>query len=478
MPQDDAVLVKCLFDDRRLMTEEVIKQAKRQGFDFIQLCKQRQLDHGSTVQFINYIRQEVAAGKSSTAIKSAFARKGTSLFNKSHYIPVIPNDPLLWTFGELMENEQGIECWDRPELIGEIHRLKLQIEKMQASFRKIMAEDEKDVEDNKKNREKEVEDDYFESYSTWHIHLTMLQDRVRTLGYKNAIDFNAEWIKGKTVLDVGCGTGVLSIFCAKAGARRVFGVDNAEIVKEAKEIVKDNKLGDRITLIKGLVEDVKLPEPKVDLIVSEWMGYFLFFESMLSTVIFARDKWLRPGGRVFPNRVNVKMAGFNWDKQGQDFWKNVYDIDMTKMYKRPPTKEALVCRIGRDLVQTDVVMVKEFNIETVKEEEVDFGAEFILTCKKDGPVDCIVSYFDTFFDGDIKSTSFSTGPFTDPTHWKQTVFVLDKPLLMKKDDSITIEMSIARNEEWRRCYDVFMKGKTSNGHSFQQLFSVEGLTSW
>ena len=45
-------------------------------------------------------------------------------------------------------------------------------------------------------------------------------------------------------------------------------------------------------MIHGKVEEVELPESKVDIIVSEWMGYCLFYESMLDTVIFARDKWL------------------------------------------------------------------------------------------------------------------------------------------------------------------------------------------
>ena len=47
-----------------------------------------------------------------------------------------------------------------------------------------------------------------------------------------------------------------------------------------------------ITIIQGNVEEVELPVPEVDILISEWMGYFLFYESMLDTVIFARDKWL------------------------------------------------------------------------------------------------------------------------------------------------------------------------------------------
>lgn len=47
-----------------------------------------------------------------------------------------------------------------------------------------------------------------------------------------------------------------------------------------------------ITMIKGKVEEVELPVEKVDIIISEWMGYALLYESMLDCVIFARDKWL------------------------------------------------------------------------------------------------------------------------------------------------------------------------------------------
>ena len=63
-----------------------------------------------------------------------------------------------------------------------------------------------------------------------------------------------------------------------------------------------------ITLVKGKVEEVELPEgiEKVDIIISEWMGYCLFYESMLNTVIFARDKWLV--GSLFIVFVSILFA--------------------------------------------------------------------------------------------------------------------------------------------------------------------------
>ena len=44
------------------------------------------------------------------------------------------------------------------------------------------------------------------------------------------------------------------------------------------------------------MEEVKLPVDKVDIIISEWMGYFLLFESMLDSVLYARNKYLAPNG--------------------------------------------------------------------------------------------------------------------------------------------------------------------------------------
>lgn len=149
---------------------------------------------------------------------------------------------------------------------------------------------------------KEGADYYFESYSNFYIHEEMLKDKVRTQSYRSAIENNPEAFKDKVVLDIGCGTGVLSIFAARAGAKHVYGIDNADIVHYAREIVKQNGFKDQITIIQGKVEEIDLPVDKVDIIISEWMGYFLLYESMLDTVLFARDKWLNPGGIILPDK--------------------------------------------------------------------------------------------------------------------------------------------------------------------------------
>ena len=81
------------------------------------------------------------------------------------------------------------------------------------------------------------------------------------------------------------------------------------IIEKAKEIVKVNGLSDKITLLQGKMEEGTLPFPKVDIIVSEWMGYFLLYESMLDTVLYARDRYLSPGGLIFPDKATIYLAG-------------------------------------------------------------------------------------------------------------------------------------------------------------------------
>ena len=87
-------------------------------------------------------------------------------------------------------------------------------------------------------------DYYFQSYSHFGIHEEMLKDKVRTLAYRKAILNNQALFRDKVVLDVGCGTGILCMFAAKAGAKAVYGIECASIAVQAKQIVADNKLDD------------------------------------------------------------------------------------------------------------------------------------------------------------------------------------------------------------------------------------------
>ena len=113
-------------------------------------------------------------------------------------------------------------------------------------------------------------------HETSEIHEMMLKDTIRTEAYRDFIISNPSLFKGATVLDVGCGTGILSMFAAKAGAKKVFAVDASKVAFKAMRNVKENGLSDIVEVIHSKIEDLDESKiGKVDIIISEWMGYFL-----------------------------------------------------------------------------------------------------------------------------------------------------------------------------------------------------------
>lgn len=281
------------------------------------------------------------------------------------------------------------------------------------------------------------EQHYFSSYDHFGIHEEMLKDTSRTLAYRSAMYKNKHLFKDKIVLDVGCGTGILSMFAAKAGAKHVYSVDMSNIIEKAREIITLNGFDDKITLLQGKLEDIELPVDSVDIIVSEWMGYFLLYESMLDTVLYARDKYLVEGGLILPDKCSMSIAGIE-DGQYKDekihFWEDVYGFDYSPFIKVAMV-EPLVDTVNNNSLVTAPYKFFEFDINAVTKEELSFHSAFELEALDNDLCHAYIVWFDCDFPGDEKVT-LPTGPMNHYTHWKQTVFYMDQVLDLKKGDLI------------------------------------------
>lgn len=239
------------------------------------------------------------------------------------------------------------------------------------------------------------------------------------------------------MLDIGCGTGILSIFAARAGAKHVYAIENAEIALFAQEIIKRNGLSDKITVIKGKMEEITLPVPQVDIIVSEWMGYFLLYESMLDSVLWARDKYLVKDGKMLPDKIHMYVAALEdgqYKQSKKDFWNDVYGVNMSCL---TPTvmREPLVDVVSSNGIVSSTSKILELDLTKMAPSDVEFTAEYSLKCNYEDRVHGLVSWWDSDFSYlSQRQVTLSTSPYSKATHWKQTVFYLSQDIDVKRGD--------------------------------------------
>ncbi|KAM6977250.1 protein arginine N-methyltransferase 6 [Aplochiton taeniatus] len=334
----------------------------------------------------------------------------------------------------------------------------------------------------KRKLDKDVQENlYFDSYTDVTIHEEMIADHVRTNTYRTGILRNSASIDGKVVLDVGAGTGVLSMFCVQAGARKVYAVEACSIADQAVKIVKANKMEDKIEIIKGTLETIDLPE-KVDVIVSEWMGYALLHESMLNSVLYARDKWLKPGGLILPSKAELYISPIN-DLVVEDrlsFWSTVkgqYGVDMSCM-----SEFAKTCIMNNDIT-VNLVTVEDVLSHPSKFSELDLYSitpeqlksvrgPFKCECFGSSAVNALCVWFTVTFPSEDKPLVLSTSPFKPETHWKQAVLYLDEPVDVMQDTKVCGEINMFPSEESSRHICIHVDYTIGEHKKHSKTFSI------
>lgn len=312
------------------------------------------------------------------------------------------------------------------------------------------------------------EDGYFTSYSDLDIHELMLKDKPRTLAYKNFIEGNKKLFKDKVVVDVGAGTGILSLFAAAAGAKKVYAVEASDIAAACNLVVQQNCFENVIEVIHQKVEDFVLPNNvKADILISEWMGFYLFHESMLDSIIHARDSLLRADGLILPAKATLFLVPVNMDAMYKDkfeFWKDVYGFDysplipsvIVKSLQSPTISTVTSTSCLCDPQEVITLDLHSVTLKDVQSFSKDFNFEIPQSCTAHG----FVSWFDVVFEPGIsesaegKHLTLSTSPYAEETHWKQTVFNLPAPLLIDKGDVVKCRMELAQDSKNKRHYNI------------------------
>jgi protein arginine N-methyltransferase 1 len=381
---------------------------------------------------------------------------------------------------------------------------------------------------------------YFCSYAQLYHQKLMLADHSRMAAYHSAILGNQDVFRDKVVMDIGTGSGILAVWAAQAGARKVYAVEYTDMARHAEKVMRANRVDHVVTVIQSAVEDVVLPverdelevEPAdddggesgggrvrcVDIIVSEWMGYFLLRESMLDSIIRARDKFLKKRtGLMFPSHATMYLAPVTDEEERKqvsseyagamsdwhDFEQTtsqVYGVDMAvleKDFEREQREYYLLSSRWTELppeaVLAEPTQIKFFDMITCTLEDArgifrppepgeSPGAAFdfeIVGDEAPGPISGLAGWFTADFRSRTDEAGadaapkllhpafLSTGPKNGYTHWgQQTFYFLSSiPVFHGETTRLTGDLEMMRTEENARLYNCRISYSTSRRRS-------------
>ena len=272
-----------------------------------------------------------------------------------------------------------------------------------------------------------------------------------------------------------------------SSSHKVIGIDSNSLTT-AREAVEANCVASKVTLVQKKAEaltrqDLGLgPEEGVDVIVSEWMGYGLLFEDMLPSVLHVRDLFLKPGGSMLPNAASLYFAGWS-DKEGASlppgakrlsWWNSVHGVDMSA-FAPMLLSSAQVENVPSSQVVTSVSNIWNADLASISTQELDFTVPFEFTMTAAGPLDGFVLSFDVSFDGPGFKEVLDTQPGNLPTHWKQTVLMLDPctaPEALETGAVVTGALTMTRSAQNPRDYNLALQWAVKGGVSGEQTWKL------
>lgn len=267
------------------------------------------------------------------------------------------------------------------------------------------------------------------------MHIAMLDDEARTQAYLRAI---AATVKpGDVVVEVGCGSGVLSVAAARAGARKVYAIERTAIADVAQRVFEVNGVADRVELVRGNSTEVELPE-SADVLLSEIVGHDPFAENVLDYTRDALKRLLSPDPRLVPGSLRVAvvpvalpeplLACHTFVPTSAERWRAAYGIDFSPMasYRAPwprmlllsPSEAATLVPVG------DRASLCEIDLHAPPP-RIDERA--LLTLRRPGPFHAIMVLFEIHLGGGEVVVS---DPWADEraTSWKLPVWLLPQPV--------------------------------------------------
>jgi predicted RNA methylase len=327
-----------------------------------------------------------------------------------------------------------------------------------------------------------ADEQYFDSYGTdIKVHRIMLDDKPRMDFYRMCL--SRPEIRDAVVIDVGAGSGILSMFALKGGAARVVAVEASPLARLLAPTVARNAariaaaLGvpaatvqGRFTVFHGVAEAFKVSDallvemraaPRV-FVVSEWMGFYLFHEGMLPSVLAVRDTITTALGAaptMIPDSASLQVApvreGFALAAVAEP-WQDVDGFDMGELgaveAQQAMSRNPVVLVVPASSVVAAPSRAA-FDLQRITFNElrqVELASSFIM------PSGVNFEGFAIWFTVEYEGAILDTAPHVAPTHWKQTVLALPEPTDFE-GDTVGVRIFMSVEDQSDRCYELAME---------------------
>jgi SAM-dependent methyltransferase len=276
------------------------------------------------------------------------------------------------------------------------------------------------------------------------FHHWLLSDRNRTCAYRDAIARTVK--KDDVILDIGAGTGILSFFACRAGARKVYAVERDDSIELAREICAANGFANCIEFLKEHSQNLELPEP-VDVIVSDTGASFGLQDGILGTLMDARTRFLKPEGRIMPESLDFLIAPVELrNARSLDVWnKNRYGLDLS-----PIRRFAANTNYHMVLEPRDALAGPEL-IGTIRFQAVNtyyVAGESLSVIQRSGMMHGLGGWISVNLCPGISFNNSPINPTERTTDWTQSFFPIEMPVSLRPGDCVRTKISTHNGQAW------------------------------
>lgn len=293
----------------------------------------------------------------------------------------------------------------------------------------------------------------------------MIHDEIRTNSFhqalKECIDSNS------IVLDIGCGTGIFSLMASKLGAKHVYALEPQENAFEvAKKVVEKNCPKKNITIIRDLSTNITLDE-LADVIVADVHGSLPYYNGSVATLIDARDRLLKPGGVMMPERDVVSASVVNFPKayrELSDPWgSDVYGFDFSD-HRDMVVNELRRANFSETNLLSDCVECVDLDYKTINSTHMQSSIK--LHIEKDGVAHGLGLWFDCHLNQHIK---ISNSPEREPLVYGQAFLPFERAMDLERGAEVKVDFkcnSVGGNYLWS--WSTHIRDLAGNTTEFDQ----------